>query len=88
MLRLFKSKKRRPEARRAPRTKVALGARITYAARRVDCSTVDMSATGARLAVSITHPLPSDFDVRLSSGTILRARVVWRGEKTLGVRFV
>lgn len=89
MLGIFKTKPRSRQERRATlRKQVSVPARIFLAGRHLECSTIDLSATGARLAVGMAATLPREFDVWISGGLVLPARLVWRGKKALGVRFV
>jgi hypothetical protein len=89
MLGMFKAKPRSRQERRATfRKQVSVPARIFLAGRQLECSTIDLSATGARLAVGMAATLPREFDVWISGGLVLPARLVWRDKKALGVRFV
>jgi PilZ domain len=53
------------------------------------CVMVNVSAGGARLVVPTSADLPDQFNIVLSrSGQLRRScMVVWRSERTLGVRF-
>jgi hypothetical protein len=53
------------------------------------CTTADISPTGAKLTVG-THVLmlPRQFEVWLAGGSIRRVRLAWRGRDALGVRFL
>ena len=89
MLGMFKAKRRARQERRATlRTQVSVPARIFLAGRQLECSTIDVSASGARLAVGTTATLPREFDVWISGGLVLPARLVWRDRNALGVEFV
>jgi hypothetical protein len=86
---IFSAKTRRREERRAAaRTRVSVPARIFLGDRQVECSTIDLSAGGARLAVGTGICLPRQFDLWISGGLVLPARVVWRDQRAVGVRFV
>ncbi len=54
-----------------------------------DCRVLDVSQTGAKLAVAQASELPQDFILALSQGGTAsrRCRVVWAGEAEIGVKF-
>lgn len=84
---MFNVKTRRTERRATSRTRVSVPARIFLANRQVECSTIDLSAGGARLAVGKDIRLPRQFDVWISGGLVMPARLVWRDQNALGIQF-
>jgi len=54
-----------------------------------DCRVLDVSQTGAKLAIEQPAELPDDFVLALSArGSAMRhCRVVWTTEREVGVRF-
>lgn len=54
----------------------------------VDCLIIDLSDDGAQL-VSVTGvPLPDKFTLQVAKCEIAKASVVWRTERSVGVRFL
>jgi hypothetical protein len=80
------------ENRKAIRRRLAQHAMLrTIAGRQINgCIVRDISDLGARLSVLGAAALPDNFDLILSSngGVSRRCRVVWRGEKDVGVEFI
>ena len=54
-----------------------------------DCRVLDVSQTGAKLAVAQASDIPQDFILALSQrgAASRRCRVVWAGEAEIGVTF-
>jgi hypothetical protein len=77
--------------RRAARRAIAHNAKIVASdgSWDRDCRVLDISQTGAKLAVAQASELPQDFILALSQrGTASRrCRVVWAGEAEIGVTF-
>jgi hypothetical protein len=77
--------------RQSARRRVFLPARVqprgTTAA--LDCTVVDLSDTGARLAFGHSINLPGEIEIELSkTHQSVRAAVIWQRENTCGVHFV
>ena len=77
--------------RTAPRLRSLLKGRITYNNRlsTIDCVVRDISATGARLALTHQNVLPDKFElyVPLKEQTY-SVEVRWRADEDMGVRFL
>ena len=80
------------DKRGAPRKNIRWGGTIldTDGATVAQCTMVNVSASGAKLAVKQPSALPNTFNLLLSKkGEVRRqCEVVWRADKTIGVRFV
>ena len=80
------------DKRGAPRKNIRWGGTIldTDGAVVTRCTMVNVSASGAKLAVKEPSALPNTFNLVLSTkGDVRRqCEVVWRADKTIGVRFV
>jgi hypothetical protein len=80
------------DKRGAPRKNIRWGGTIldTDGAVVTQCTMVNVSATGAKLAVKKPSALPNTFNLLLSKkGEVRRqCEVVWRADRTIGVRFV
>jgi hypothetical protein len=75
------------ERRNAHRVdKVATG-KILFGSAVIDCAILDVSDRGARLELSTTEELPSDFVLKLTEGDRRECKVVWRDENGVGVEF-
>jgi hypothetical protein len=75
------------ERRNAHRVgKVATGI-ILFGSEVIDCAILDVSDRGARLELSTTKELPSDFVLKLTEGDRRECKVVWRNETRVGVEF-
>ena len=66
--------------------KVATG-KILFGSAVIDCAILDVSDRGARLELSTTKELPSDFVLKLTEGERRECKVVWRDENRVGVEF-
>lgn len=78
------------EHRSEARQRVFLKGRITYnnGASSLDCLVRDLSATGARLAMSETTTLPEVFDLYIAQkDKTYRAALRWRRADGVGVTF-
>ena len=80
------------DKRGAPRKNIRWGGTILDADGTIvsQCTMVNVSASGAKLAVKKPSALPNTFNLLLSKkGEVRRqCEVVWRADKTIGVRFV
>jgi hypothetical protein len=78
------------ERRQAERLPVRIAAEIRLPSRRtLDCQTVNLSTHGAKLELPRSTILPATFEVRIPERRINRqAKLVWRGEDSIGVQFV
>lgn len=78
------------DRRRAERRSVSLPATIALGpGRSLECRTVDLSQSGARLALARAALLPQTFEVQVPSRRLRRpARLVWRVGEEIGVQFL
>lgn len=80
------------DKRGAPRKNIRLQGLIldTDGAIVTRCLMVNVSASGAKIAVKKPSALPNTFNLLLSKkgGVRRQCEVVWRADKTIGVRFV
>jgi hypothetical protein len=77
--------------RRAPRERAFLTARISYSngAMSTPCTVMQLSATGAKIAVAGTLNLPEIFYIAIAQKSIeRRARLVWRRGDVAAVAFL
>lgn len=85
-------KSTRTTTRKDRRRYILHGARIATANGYgpLKCRIIDISAGGARLEVNAVDAAPDEFILLLSRDGRLRRQctVVWRSEKTIGVRFM
>jgi hypothetical protein len=79
----------REERRRIPRRQVKIPARIDLGGTIRECTVVDISELGAKLAVEAPADLPDHFMLLLtpSGHPARRCRVAWRSDEHLGVEF-
>lgn len=79
------------EARRSERVKSFLRAQIIFNQRMstIDCVVKNISATGAKLALTESIAVPSEFDLYIpQKGRTFRSRIAWRDSTALGVEFL
>lgn len=79
------------ERRHHERVRTILGAQIIFnnKSSTIDCQVRNISATGAKLTLSETVALPSEFDVHVpQKGRTFRARLRWRSAEGVGVEFL
>ena len=79
------------EARKSERVRSLLSARIVFGnnSSTLDCVVKNFSTAGARLQISDTLALPTEFDLFIPHrGRSYRARIIWRGEDLLGAEFI
>jgi hypothetical protein len=83
---------RSAEKRRAPRKGLGLTGLIVDAAELVigSCKIVNISHTGAKLALDGPFEVPDSFILQLSAGGQVRRQcdVVWRAKQQIGVQFM
>lgn len=76
----------------APRTEVNCPAWIDFGdgSPLLKCTAVNLSRTGAKLAVDARAPLPDEFVLRLTpNGDIaMVCKIVWSREGAVGLRFI
>jgi hypothetical protein len=76
------------DKRYAPRKRILKAGKIDFGWGAIDCVVRNISETGASLEVESPVGIPDRFDlVILVDRSRQPARVVWRKEKRLGVRF-
>jgi hypothetical protein len=78
------------ENRRAPRQRALKAGKITYGEGSIviDCTIRNRSATGARLQVPTSVPIPDKFEfAEASTGKRRISTVVWRRGDLMGIRF-
>jgi hypothetical protein len=80
----------REERRRILRHKVSIPARIDVGGTIRECTVVDISELGAKLAVDAAQALPDSFLLLLtpSGHPARRCRVAWRSDEDVGVEFL
>ncbi len=78
------------DRRRSRREPVQVPASLSFSnRRRTDCSTLDLSESGARLLIPRTMLLPGEFELSVPARKLKRlARLVWRRDDETGVMFV
>ncbi len=79
------------EGRRPERARSLLRAQIIFnqSLSTIECVVKNISATGAKLALSDTLTVPSEFDVHIpQKGKTYHARMVWRDTAAIGVEFI
>jgi hypothetical protein len=77
--------------RQSRRERVFLAARVTLAGNPsgLDCTIIDISDTGARLAFGHAVDLPREIELEIRSRRRrVRADVVWSKDNTCGIRFI
>ena len=76
------------EERSAPRHRVLKGGQIRFGQSAIDCVIRDLSATGARIKINSPLWYPDAFTLVLTAdGTARKCRVVWRGDREIGLAF-
>ncbi len=78
------------DRRTTQRQKTFLAGKIIYGANRfeTECSVRDLSANGARLALSDVLAIPNEFELHLPARhMICRVEVRWRRGRQIGVSF-
>ena len=78
------------EARRSSRERTFLPARISYGdgALSTECTTTQLSTTGARINLAPGVSLPERFDFAVPQrGLLCRARLIWRKDNQIGIEF-
>lgn len=91
MLSVFKRKPAPEYERRGHRRDpIVAPARIIFAnGRQIDCVTVNLSRSGAKLTLPGLHLLPQQFELAVPERHIRRtARLVWREGDAIGVTFL
>ena len=78
------------EARKAERARAFLRARIVFNNMNstIDCTIKNISVTGAKIELSNTITIPTEFDLDIPArGRVYRARLMWRDSDAIGVAF-
>jgi hypothetical protein len=91
MLSVFKRKPVAEYERRGyRRDPIVAAACIVFAnGRRIECVTVNLSRSGAKLALPGLHLLPQEFELLVPERHIRRnVRLVWRDKDAIGVTFL
>jgi hypothetical protein len=78
---------RADERRREPRKAVYIAALMNAAGVEHKCTVLDISASGARIAVARPKSLPDDVLVCIRR-RIHKCKVIWRSDCEIGVAFV
>ena len=79
------------EMRQAERMRAFLRAQIVFNNRMstIDCTIKNISQTGAKVALSDTLTLPTEFEIDIpQKGRSHRARLVWRDKEAIGIEFL
>ena len=72
----------------APRKRVLKAGKMEFGWGAIDCAVRNISETGASLEVESPVGVPDRFDLVTSNDRFRQsARVVWRKEKRIGIRF-
>jgi len=80
---------RTPERRRALRKRVLWSAQVEAADRLIECAVLDVSLQGARVRIEGESPLPKGpLAIAVSRFGTFQAEVVWRQDRTSGLRFL
>jgi len=61
---------------------------VVYIKTAIRCVLSDISRTGARLSVDTPSALPEEFTLEIRTDLVRRCRVIWRGEKHIGVEYI
>jgi hypothetical protein len=80
-----------PEKRISDRIRSFLRAQIIFNNRMttIECIVKNISATGARIALSDTLAVPTEFDIYIpQQGRSHHARLVWRDKESIGIDFM
>jgi len=75
------------DRRKADRVRTLSAGMIIFGDNEVLCTVRDLSRTGACLVVQSTIGLPAIFQVLIDGRVPKNCKVMWRGERTLGVSF-
>ena len=77
------------ERRSAHRLNKAATGQILFGSAAAHCAILDLSDRGARLELSTTNGLPSNFVLKLTEGSKRECKVIWRdeSENRVGVEF-
>lgn len=79
-----------PTNRREARKRTLMSGRIVHqdGAASLDCTILDLSASGARIRTAHGHTLPSHFHlINMRDRTAHEANVVWQKDQFAGLRF-
>lgn len=79
------------ESRRSERVRSFLRAKILFNNQNTsfDCIVRNISATGAKIEVSNTISIPTQFDLEIpQKARSYKARIVWRDAESMGVEFI
>jgi PilZ domain len=79
------------DARRVPRERTFLKARITYNGgfTSIPCYVKNFSKVGANLVLPGNEPLPREFDLHIpTKESHYQVTLIWRNEDTCGVEFL
>ena len=82
---------RAPDRRPQRRTRVLLGARISYSdgAQHFDCTIRDLTNAGARISLPRNQPIPSIvYLINMRDRTAHEAKVAWNNGKEAGLSFI
>jgi hypothetical protein len=79
------------QLRGAERIRSFLRAQIIFNNRMstIDCTIKNISTTGARVALSDSLAVPTEFEIDIpQKGRSYRARLVWRDKEAIGIEFI
>lgn len=75
-------------ARQAERANVLKRAKLVFGGAVLDCTVLDLSASGARLLMGTPARLSGDFAVHMPGGIVHAARLSWSRGREIGLEFI
>lgn len=75
-------------ARGAERARVIKRAKLVFGGAILDCTVLDLSASGARLLMGAPTRISGDFALHMPSGTVHAARISWSRGLEVGLEFI
>ncbi len=75
-------------ARRGDRANVLKRAKLVFGGAILDCTVLDLSASGARLTLGAPARLAGEFALQMPGGSVYAARLRWSRGREIGLEFV
>ena len=75
-------------ARRGERANVLKRAKLMFGGAILDCTVLDLSASGARLTLGAPARLAGDFALHMPGGSVYAARRRWSRGREIGLEFI